>query len=252
MRISGGKARGIPLRVKQKEGGSGQRSKPVGNVSFRLSLRKWKTPQVLDLFAGSGAYGLESLSRGAKQATLVEKNRLVFNDLKTNLAAVLKSANLEGKQAELINRDVLDFAKEPPSQNYDIIFIDPPYAEIEKLGPRLIELTFRNQYLSGRWHAVLETPGELKMSPPDGPSTNHWEREKRITDSPDLLSRPSPTRPVISGEIPQRQPSPSPPAKPAAHMAKSKLQFLLIIPVPTWDQPRSGPTASKVFSLQGS
>ena len=76
MRISGGKARGIPLRVNKKSG-SGQRSKPVGNGSFRLS-QKVENAQVLDLFAGSGAYGLEALSRGADQATLVEKTGWLF------------------------------------------------------------------------------------------------------------------------------------------------------------------------------
>ena len=133
---------------------------------FSSIFQSVENATVLDLFAGSGAYGLESLSRGAKQATLVEKNRLVFNDLKTNLATVLKSASLEGEAGKLVNRDVLDFAKEPSSQKYDIIFIDPPYAEIEKLGPRLFELLLRNHCLSKDGFAVLETPGELKMEFP--------------------------------------------------------------------------------------
>ena len=178
MRISGGKARGIPLKV-SKKGDVRPAIETTRERLFSSIFQSVENATVLDLFAGSGAYGLESLSRGAKEATLVEKNRLVFNDLKTNLAAVLKSANLQGEAGRLVNRDVLDFAKEPSSQNYDIIFIDPPYAEIEKLGPRLFELLLRNYYLSKDGFAVLETPGELKMEFPGWTVTRVVGKEKR-------------------------------------------------------------------------
>ena len=69
-----------------------------------------KDASVLDLFAGSGSYGLEALSRGANNTTLVEKNRMVLRDLKSNLAAVLKSANLDVDAGRLVNRDVLDLS----------------------------------------------------------------------------------------------------------------------------------------------
>jgi 16S rRNA (guanine966-N2)-methyltransferase len=178
MRISGGKARGIPLKV-SKKGDVRPAIETTRERLFSSIFQSVENATVLDLFAGSGAYGLESLSRGAKQATLVEKNRLVFNDLKTNLAAVLKSANLQGEAGKLVNRDVLDFVKEPPSQNYDIIFIDPPYAEIEKLGPRLFELLLRNHCLSKDGFIVLETPGELKMEFPGWIVTRVVGKEKR-------------------------------------------------------------------------
>ena len=178
MRISGGKARGIPLKV-SKKGDVRPAIETTRERLFSSIFQSVENATVLDLFAGSGAYGLESLSRGAKQATLVEKNRLVFNDLKTNLAAVLKSASLRGEAGRLVNRDVLDFAKEPPSQNYDIIFIDPPYAEIEKLGPKLFELLLRNHCLSKDGFIVLETPGELKMEFPGWTVTRVVGKEKR-------------------------------------------------------------------------
>jgi 16S rRNA (guanine966-N2)-methyltransferase len=178
MRISGGKARGIPLKV-SKKGDVRPAIETTRERLFSSIFQSVENATVLDLFAGSGAYGLESLSRGAKQATLVEKNRLVFNDLKTNLAAVLKSANLKGEAGRLVNRDVLDFVKEPSTQNYDIIFIDPPYAEIEKLGPRLFELLLRNHCLSKDGFAVLETPGELKMEFPEWTITRVVGKEKR-------------------------------------------------------------------------
>jgi len=178
MRISGGKARGIPLKV-SKKGGVRPAIETTRERLFSSIFQSVEDATVLDLFAGSGAYGLESLSRGARQATLVEKNRWVFNDLKTNLAAVLKSSNLEGEAGRLVNRDVLDFVKEPSNQNYDIIFIDPPYAEIEKLGPRLFVLLLSNHCLSKDGFVILETPGELKMEFPGWAVIRVVGKEKR-------------------------------------------------------------------------
>jgi len=178
MRISGGKARGIPLKV-SKKGGVRPAIETTRERLFSSIFQSVEDATVLDLFAGSGAYGLESLSRGARQATLVEKNRWVFNDLKTNLAAVLKSSNLEGEAGRLVNRDVLDFVKEPSNQNYDIIFVDPPYAEIEKLGPRLFVLLLSNHCLSKDGFVILETPGELKMEFPGWTVTRVVGKEKR-------------------------------------------------------------------------
>jgi len=178
MRISGGKARGIPLKV-SKKGGVRPAIETTRERLFSSIFQSVEDATVLDLFAGSGAYGLESLSRGARQATLVEKNRWVFNDLKTNLAAVLKSSNLEGEAGRLVNRDVLDFVKEPSNQNYDIIFVDPPYAEIEKLGPRLFVLLLSNHCLSKDGFVILETPGELKMEFPGWAVIRVVGKEKR-------------------------------------------------------------------------
>ena len=74
MRISGGKARGIPLRVNKKSG-----IRPAIETSrervFSSISQKVENARVLDLFAGSGAYGLEALSRGAAHITLVEKKK---------------------------------------------------------------------------------------------------------------------------------------------------------------------------------
>ena len=106
---------------------------------------------------------MESLSRGAQNCTFIEKNRLTFSDLKSNLAAVLKSAKLTGEAARLVNRDVVDFLKDSPEKQYDLIFIDPPYAEIEKLCPKIFDLLYTNKYLSENGLVVLETPGKLSL-----------------------------------------------------------------------------------------
>ena len=77
--------------------------------------------QCLDLFAGSGALGLEALSRGAADVTFVEKNPAVAAQLKSNLE-LLKS------NAKVIQDDALSFiSKCKPAHSFDLIFLDPPY-----------------------------------------------------------------------------------------------------------------------------
>ena len=159
MRISGGKARGIPLRVNKKSG-----VRPAIETSrervFSSISQKVENAQVLDLFAGSGAYGLEALSRGATHATLVEKNRLVVSDLHTNLSAVQKSAQLPIDSGRVAKRDVLDFLQEKPPIAYDLIFIDPPYAELEKLCPKFP----LSSSIPSSYHHLVESNNSFSLS----------------------------------------------------------------------------------------
>jgi 16S rRNA (guanine966-N2)-methyltransferase len=78
----------------------------------------------LDLFAGSGAMGLEALSRGAKKATFIDSNRDSIRCIKQNI----ESLNVE-KQTQVIMGDVFDFLGKLSKlgQTYDIIYADPPY-----------------------------------------------------------------------------------------------------------------------------
>jgi len=160
MRISGGKACGIPLRVSQKSS-----IRPAMETTreriFSSLQNTLDEARVLDLFAGSGAYGLEALSRGASEATMVEKNFRVFGDLKVNLAAVLKSAELQGTAGILINRNVLDFLQTKPELPYDLIFIDPPYSEIDRIFSKIFELFRLNEFLAPNGQVIFETPGEF-------------------------------------------------------------------------------------------
>lgn len=83
---------------------------------------------VLDLFAGSGNLGIESLSRGAKLAIFIESNTEAFEVLKNNL----RKLELDKSSHKIFNLDYLEFAKQYDG-NFDIIFLDPPF----KLQSRL-------------------------------------------------------------------------------------------------------------------
>lgn len=88
------------------------------------SRRNIENSSVLDLYAGSGALGIEALSRGAKSCTFVEKDKKVSAVLKANLEVLGKLSN-----CALDNMPVDSFLKQKQA-NYDLIFADPPYGSV--------------------------------------------------------------------------------------------------------------------------
>jgi len=90
---------------------------------------------VLDLFAGTGALGIEALSRGAARAMFVERDPAATKVLQGNLA----SLGLESPTAEVRRMDVLAALRSARAaeETYDLLFIDPPYDQAHDLGPDL-------------------------------------------------------------------------------------------------------------------
>ncbi|MEO8229620.1 MAG: 16S rRNA (guanine(966)-N(2))-methyltransferase RsmD [Chloroflexota bacterium] len=86
----------------------------------------------LDLCAGSGAAGIEALSRGAARATFVERDRRVIGTIAENLAGT----GLAGERAQVIRAEAEAWLTEPQPGGgpFDLAFIDPPYAEADLLG----------------------------------------------------------------------------------------------------------------------
>ena len=78
--------------------------------------------RVLDLFAGSGALGLEALSRGAASVDFVENAAEALHPLKANVAALH-----ERKRTRIFKRDAIPFAEALEEHRYDIAFVDAPY-----------------------------------------------------------------------------------------------------------------------------
>jgi 16S rRNA (guanine966-N2)-methyltransferase len=88
--------------------------------------------RVLDLFAGSGALGIEALSRGAASATLVDSSRHAIQAIRHNIEAL-------GIDAEVRCQPVLGFLKRAraATSEYDLVFLDPPYGRAASLGRSL-------------------------------------------------------------------------------------------------------------------
>ena len=75
----------------------------------------------LDLFAGTGALGFEALSRGAAEAWFVEQDAKLVEALRATAAKL-------GAAPRIVRRDALAFLREPPAAQFDMVFLDPPYA----------------------------------------------------------------------------------------------------------------------------
>ena len=88
----------------------------------------------LDLFAGTGAFGFEALSRNAKSVTLIEFSRLAYQSLLQNKTL------LKAEQAQIHHMDALQFLAKSSSQ-FDVIFCDPPFNKgwLDKLLPVLAQ-----------------------------------------------------------------------------------------------------------------
>jgi 16S rRNA (guanine966-N2)-methyltransferase len=91
-----------------------------------------KGARVLDLFAGTGALGLEALSRGARYADFVESRPASLHALKANVAALRVR-----EKTRIFKKDALPFAAALDPYAYDVAFADPPYGS--RMLDRLIE-----------------------------------------------------------------------------------------------------------------
>ena len=107
----------------------GEGTRPLGDrvkqSLFAILEREIRDEAFLDLFAGSGAAGIEALSRGARQAVLVEHSRQVTQLIDANLRA----AGLAGPQARVVVADAIAWLASASDGPFAAIFLDPPYDE---------------------------------------------------------------------------------------------------------------------------
>ena len=133
MRVIAGRYRGRRLVVPR---GSSTRptSDRVREALFSI-LGDVGGVRVLDLFAGSGALGIEALSRGAAEAVFVEQGRPAADAIRANLRAV------GDPPAEVRAESVAAYlGRADPKRPFDLVFADPPYSSATRIGSRLSEL----------------------------------------------------------------------------------------------------------------
>ena len=126
--------------------------------------------RVLDLFAGTGALGIEALSRGAESALFIEEDRQSIVAIEKNLA----KARLKGRVRQ---QDVFGFLKSASGEKFRIIFADPPYEKM-KSGERFTEKLLSDQNLP----TLLESNGifVLEKRPSENvPSTKLWQIDRQ-------------------------------------------------------------------------
>lgn len=172
MRITGGRAKGIPLVLPK-----GDAVRPATDAMRQAvfsSLAAMVPGAVFwDLFAGSGAYGLEALSRGAKGGIFVEANARAVACVRANLAAVAKNLGEAKDCARVVQADATKgtwIGGAVP----DLVFVDPPYEIIGEVAPRLFGMLHGALAAKPDAIVIFEMPGESGLAPAG------WDLVKRL------------------------------------------------------------------------
>ncbi len=158
VRIIGGRWRGTRLPVVDAPG-----LRPTSDRA-RETLFNWLQPilpgaRVLDLFAGSGALGLEALSRGAAEALLVERDPAIAG----RLSETVQRLHAE-HEAQVVRADALGFLRLPVHGRFDLVFLDPPFTD-DAWTPALAAL---DPWLAATARLYLETPAASAFGPGAG------------------------------------------------------------------------------------
>jgi 16S rRNA (guanine966-N2)-methyltransferase len=170
MRITGGAARGIQIKAPK-----GNATRPATDrlreaifSSLGTSIEGCK---VADLFAGTGSYGLEALSRGAASSSFFETDYTALTCLRQNVQTTIRSCSLDTSAAKVVARDVFTLDSNTPS--YDLIFLDPPYDTIAENLQRIFEKAINPIALENA-RVLVELPGNLE------PKVKGWQILRRI------------------------------------------------------------------------
>jgi len=170
VRIIAGSKRGARIAAPK-----GEATRPTGDrvreAAFNL-IGPVYSASVLDLYAGSGAMGLEALSRGAASVTFVELDR----DACRTIAANLEKLRLTG--ARITCQDVLTALRQEP-RTYDLVLVDPPYGTWLELEPKLERLLPR--VLAPGGLLVVETGARVEPSLPLAQRTSRRYGSARLT-----------------------------------------------------------------------
>ena len=110
---------------------------------------------ILDPFSGTGALGIEALSRGARKVYFIEKNSKVFKILESNLNL------LNPNQYNLINQDSIKYLEKADLLPFDIIFLDPPFNK--ELLPSILLLLSRKKLISTKSKIYIESEYEINI-----------------------------------------------------------------------------------------
>lgn len=164
MRIVGGEFRGRPLK--------GPSSMAVRPTSDRLRESLFNIlahgygdivegARVIDLFAGTGALGLEALSRGARFALFVDDGAEARALLRANVEALGA-----GGRTKVFRRDATRLGAMPPGEAFTLAFLDPPYGR--DLAPRALDSLREGGWLAPGALVVVEESAEVSLDPPAG------------------------------------------------------------------------------------
>ena len=155
LRVISGTARSVPLKTLP-----GDATRPttdrVKETLFNLLQDDIYGCTFLDLYAGSGQIGIEALSRGAKEAVFVEKNKKAVSVINDNLAKTKLMEN-----AKVLQKDVPS-ALTLLTGKYDIIFMDPPYGDERE--EEVLKSIYENRLLAEYGFVIIEADSKRDFS----------------------------------------------------------------------------------------
>jgi len=162
-RIIGGDFRGRSIKVPDAETRpTSSRVREAIFSSVEHAVSGLDDLRVLDLFSGSGAFGIESISRGAADAVLIEKDLRAADTLHTNVA------NFGIKNARVVIADAFtDVAQKSGRGTFDVVFIDPPYSFEDQDVDILIANLVQNDWLNEYAVIVVERSSRSQVQWPD-------------------------------------------------------------------------------------
>lgn len=155
LRIIGGRWRGRRLRVLD-AGGLRPTTDRIRETVFNWLQADVPGARCLDLFAGTGALGLEALSRGAAEVVFVEKNQRVAAALRDSLS------RLEASQGQVILGDALGYLGNREALPFDVVFLDPPFRS--ELLPECLRLLPERGWLAENAVIYIEAEAELDLA----------------------------------------------------------------------------------------
>jgi 16S rRNA (guanine966-N2)-methyltransferase len=165
VRIIAGRWRGTKLPVVLQDDVRPTPSR-VRETLFNWLQTRIEGSRCLDLFAGSGALGFEAVSRGAAQATLVDKDHKVISLLSSQVE------KLDAQQVSLVHADALSYIQNCPAL-FDIIFLDPPFCKYDP--NELLKQLIGSQCIKTGGLIYLEASPE--KFPQSLPESWQWQRQ---------------------------------------------------------------------------
>ena len=120
----------------------------------------------LDPFAGSGALSFEALSRGVKEVYVIEKDRKIYEKLKSNFKL------LDRGHFTIINEDAMTHLAKPSRQSFDLVFLDPPFAK--NLLLETLEKLSNNHYINSHSQIYIESEYKLTENNLSSLINNHF------------------------------------------------------------------------------
>ena len=138
MRVIAGSAKGRTLDA-PRGGATRPATDRIRETLFAILEPVLGDARVLDLFAGAGTLGIEALSRGSARVTFVERSAEALKTLRKNIASTGF-----GDRADVVAANVLAFLEQRVAGPYDVVFCDPPFADVA-----ILEVTLAHPHLAG-------------------------------------------------------------------------------------------------------